>query len=384
MSKKTISETTNPAVTRREFTIALAGLAFLPRLRLRDTSAFQTTVSPEQAKEIYRRSIVIDCLGALYGGNDFSDSRRQQQFAAIKESGLAAINLTVGVGEYDDTKDTIAYWRKEIKDHSSNLLLVEKHADIDRAKRDGRLGIILGFQDGKMLGQDLARVDEFYNLGVRVIQPTYNIANLIGDGCLEKRNAGLSNFGREVVKRMNELGMAVDLSHCGDQTTADAINLSSKPALITHSGCREIFRHPRNKEDRELRAMAERGGVVGIYMMPYLGGTDYATEELLLKHIEHALKVCGENHVGIGTDQTVMPVQETADYLKQMRNVVAARKKAGIAAPGDDRPLHIKELNYPRRLEGVALAMAKRGHSSAVIEKVIGGNFHRVFREIWK
>src|ERR1044071_2858155 len=249
MSKSSISETLNPVISRRGFTIALAGLACLPRFSLRAAAAFQATVSPEQAKEIYRRAIVIDCLGALYGGNDFSDSRRQQQFAAMKESGLTAINLTVGVGEYDDTKDTIAYWRKEIKDHSSNLLLVEKHADIDRAKRDGRLGIILGFQDGKMLGQDLARIDEFYNLGVRVIQPTYNIANLIGDGCPEKRNTGLSNFGREVVKRMNELGLAVDLSHCGDQTTADAISLSSKPALITHSGCREIFRHPRNKED---------------------------------------------------------------------------------------------------------------------------------------
>ena len=380
MSKEPISETLNPVISRRRFAIALAGLAGLPRFTIRAAQ----TVSPEQAKEIYRRSIVIDCLGALFGGYDFPESRRRQQFEAIKESGLTAINLTVGVGEYEDTKETIAYWKKEIKDHPSNFLLVEKHADIDRARREGKLGLILGFQDGKMLGQDLARVDEFYRLGVRVIQPTYNIANLIGDGCLEKRNAGLSNFGREVVKRMNEVGMAVDLSHCGDQTTADAISLSSKPPLITHSGCREIFRHPRNKEDRELRAMAERGGVLGIYMMPYLGGTDYATEELLLKHIEHALKVCGDSHVGIGTDQTVMPVQETPDYIKQMRDVVAARKKAGIAAPGDDRPLHIKELNYPRRLEGVALAMAKRGHSSAVIEKVMGGNFHRAFREIWK
>ena len=379
MSKEQISEAANLIASRRGFTLALASFVCMPRFSF----AFQATVSPEQAKEIYRRSIVIDCLGGLDGGDDFSTSRRQQQFAAIKESGMTAINLTVGVGEYDETKEAIAYWKKEIGNYSSNLLLVEKHSDIDRAKRENRLGIILGFQDGKMLGQDIARVDEFYKLGVRVIQPTYNIANLIGDGCLEKRNAGLSNFGREVVKRMNEIRMALDLSHCGDQTTADAISLSSRPPLITHSGCREVFRHPRNKEDRELRAMAERGGVLGVYMMPYLGGTNYATEELLLKHIEHALKVCGEDHVGIGTDQGVMPIRETPEYIKQLRDVVVARKRAGIAAPGDDRPLHIKELNYPRRLEGVALGLAKRGHSAAVIEKVIGGNFHRVFREIW-
>ncbi|MGA9772217.1 MAG: membrane dipeptidase [Blastocatellia bacterium] len=381
MSNNANSEWANPIISRRGFTLALASLACMPQLSFASQAA--ATISPEQAKEIYRRSIVIDCLCGLDGGDDFSSSRRQQQFQAIKESGLTAINLTVGVGEYTDTKEAIAYWLKEIRNYSSNLLLVEKHADIERAKRENRLGIILGFQDGKMLGQDVMRVDEFFKLGVRIIQPTYNIANLIGDGCLEKRNAGLSNFGREVVRRMGELRMALDLSHCGDQTTTDAIALSSRPALITHSGCREVFRHPRNKEDRELRAMAQRGGVLGIYLMPYLGGTDYATEELLLRHIEHALNVCGKDHVGIGTDQSVMPVLETPEYMKRLRDVVIARKQAGIAAPGDDRPLHIKELNYPRRLEGVAVSMAKRGHSSEVIEKVIGGNFHRVFREIW-
>jgi membrane dipeptidase len=383
MSKKTISETANRIVSRRGFTIALAGLAGLPLVTLRDAFAFQAPVSAEQAKEIYRRSIVIDCLGGLAGSDDFPDSRRRLQLQAVKESGMTAINLTVSVGEYDEAKQAIAYWKEEIKNHPSNFVLVEKQADIGRAKREGKLGIIIGFQDGKMLGQELARVEEFRKLGVRVIQPTYNVANLIGDGCLEKRNAGLSNFGREAVKRMNDLGLAVDLSHCGDQTTADAISLSSKPPLITHSGCRELFRHPRNKEDRELRAMAERGGVVGIYMMPYLGGADYATEEMLLNHVEHALKVCGEDHVGIGTDQAVMPIQETPEYLKRLRETVIARKKAGIAAPGDERPIYIKELNYPRRLEGVAVGLAKRGHSSAVIEKVVGGNFHRAFREIW-
>jgi membrane dipeptidase len=381
---KIISDNQSDTMSRRKFSFALAGLACLPRLKLAGERSFQIAVTAEQAKEIYRRSIVIDCLGGLQGNDDPSDSRDNRQAEAVKGSGLTAINLTVSVGEYEDAKQAIAFWKRQIKARPSWLLLVEKHADIDLAKRDSKLGLIFGFQDGRMLGQDAARVDEFHALGVRVIQPTYNIANLIGDGCLEKRNAGLSNFGRDAIKRMNEVGIAVDLSHCGDQTTADAINISSKPPLITHSGCREVFRHPRNKEDRELRAMAERGGVVGIYMMPYLGGTDYATEDMHLKHIEHALKVCGEDHVGIGTDQPIMPVEETPEYARRMRETVAARKRAGIAAPGDDRPIYIKELNYPRKLEGVAVAMAKRGHSSSVIEKVMGKNFHLAFREIWK
>ena len=235
-----------------------------------------------------------------------------------------------------------------------------------------------------MLEGELDRVDEFYKLGVRIIQLTYNVANLVGDGCLEARNAGLTNFGREVVKRMNAVGMALDLSHCGDKTTAEAIELSTRPPLITHTGCRAIYRHPRNKEDRELRAAAGRGGVIGIYMMPYLGGTGYATEASLLAHIEHALKVCGEDHVGIGTDQHTVPVVESAEYLNTLREVNEWRRKNRVAAPDDERPLYIKELNHPRRLESVALAMARRGHSARVIEKVLGANFLRAFQEIWK
>jgi membrane dipeptidase len=186
---------------------------------------------------------------------------------------------------------------------------------------------------------------------------------------------------------MNALGIAVDLSHCGTRTTATAIAASSRPPLITHSGCREVYRHPRSKEDRELKAMADKGGVLGIYLMPFLGGApgpgQASTGEAVIRHLEHALKVCGVDHVGIGSDMSVSPIEESPEYLKAERAFAAGRKGRGIQAPDEDRPLYIPDLNQPRRLELIAARLAAKGHPSRLVEKVIGGNFHRVFKEIW-
>jgi membrane dipeptidase len=377
-------ERINRLISRRDFTLSLAVAAITPAALRVSAPAAQNSASAERTKQAFAKAIVIDALGALYGGDNMPEERKQEQARMIKESGLTAVNLTVSIGEYDNARAATEYWKNEAASGQSPFLLVEKADDIKRAKQQGKLGLIIGFQDSVMLDIDLDRVDEFHKLGVRVIQLTYNVANLVGDGCLETRNAGLTNFGREVVKRMNALGVALDLSHCGDRTTAEAIELSSRPPLITHTGCRAVYRHPRNKEDRELRAAASRGGVIGIYMMPYLGGTGYATEALFIEHIEHALKVCGEDHVGIGTDQHTVPVVETPQYLRSLRDVIEWRKKNRVAAPDDERPLYIKELNHPRRFETVALAMAHRGHSARVIEKVLGANFLRAFQEIWK
>ena len=235
-----------------------------------------------------------------------------------------------------------------------------------------------------MLERDLARLDVFHRLGVRIIQLTYNDRNLLGDGCLEPGNAGLSAYGRQVVERMNTLGIAVDLSHCGTQTTADGIAASTKPPLITHSGCREVYRHPRSKEDRELKAMADKGGVVGIYFMPFIGqGPGAPTVDMLMRQIDHALKVCGTDHVGIGSDLSTAPIEETPEYLREAKAFVdwprgarhfGAGRIAAALHSGAESP-----AAHRRRGAGGAAA----GQPATVIEKVIGGNFHRAFKEIW-
>ena len=242
----------------------------------------------------------------------------QKQRDAIANSGITAINVTVSADTFEATTRNIALWQGEADRYPTLLSVVRRHDDIARAKKEKTLGLILGFQNTDMLERDLSRLDVYHRLGVRIIQLTYNDRNLVGDGCLEPGDAGVSAFGRQVVDRMNALGLAVDLSHCGTHTTADGIALSKKPPLITHSGCREVYRHPRSKEDRELKAMADKGGVVGIYFMPFIGpGPGAPTVEMLMRQIDHAIKVCGVDHVGIGSDLSTAPIEETPEYLKR-------------------------------------------------------------------
>ena len=233
-----------------------------------------------------------------------------------------------------------ALWTGEVDRYPTLLSIVRRYADMSQAKKDNMLGLILGFQNTEMLERDISRLDVFHRLGVRIIQLTYNDRNIIGDGCLEPGDAGLSAFGRQVVERMNALGIAVDLSHCGTQTTADGIAASTKPPLITHSGCREVYRHPRSKEDRELKAMADKGGVLGIYFMPFIGqGSGAPTVDMLMRQINHALKVCGTDHVGIGSDGVLRPSKKHRNISASTSRSSRAAPRCGISALDESRPL---------------------------------------------
>jgi membrane dipeptidase len=369
------------SITRRQFGAALAAVPLLP-LSPGGASARQS-----EGNTLYERSIVIDAL-ANPGSMNVSWPPRgplsQKQRDAIASSGITAINVTVSADTFEATTRNIALWQGEADRYPTLLSIIRRHGDIARAKKEKTLALILGFQNTEMIERELARLDVFHRLGVRIIQLTYNDRNLLGDGCLEPGDAGLSSLGRQVVAQMNALGIAVDLSHCGTRTTADGIAASTRPPLITHSGCREVYRHPRSKEDRELKAMADKGGVVGIYFMPFIGpGPGAPTIEMLMRQIDHAIKVCGADHVGIGSDLSTTPIDETPEYLREHKTFVEGRAKRGISAPDEERPLFIPELNHPRRIEGVVRAMTQRKYSSDVIEKVIGGNFHRVFKETW-
>jgi membrane dipeptidase len=368
-------------IGRRQFAGAIGAGALAAGWR-----ALAQSPEPDGAG-VYARAIVIDAL-ANPGSMNVSWPPRgplsATQREAIASSGITAINVTVSADTVEATTRNIALWQGEADRYPELLSMVRRHADIGRAKKEGTLGLILGFQNTDMIERDLARLDMFHRLGVRIVQLTYNDRNIVGDGCLEPGDAGLSAYGRQVVERMNALGIAVDLSHCGTRTTADGIAASAKPPLITHSGCREVYRHPRSKEDRELKAMADKGGVIGIYFMPFIGpGPGAPTIEMLLRQIDHAIKVCGADHVGIGSDLSTAPIVETAEYLREHKTFVEGRIARGISAPDEARPLFIPELNHSRRIEGVVRGLQQRKYPAAAIEKVIGGNFHRAFKEIW-
>jgi len=341
----------------------------------------------------YDKALVVDALGSpggsATGTNDAPLSAAE--IADLRASGVTAVNLTVGsVGGgpevFADTFERIGFWEREIDAHPDFLVKIKSAADLDRAKSSGRLGIIYGFQDATPLGEDLNRVKIFSRFGVRIIQLTYNRRNLLGDGCLETANAGLSRFGRQVVETMNELGLLIDLSHCGHRTTTDAITFSKQPVAITHAGCAALSDLPRNKTDEELRLLAKRGGVVGIYLMPFLRTHGQPTSADLIRHVEHAVDVCGEDHVGIGTDGVLSRIELTPEFMKRHRDDVANRRRLGISAPGEEEDVYtfLPDLNGPRKLETLAGQLIARSHSESRVTKILGGNFSRLFREVWR
>lgn len=344
------------------------------------------------AADVYRDAIVIDGLGGL-GNSGTQGPLSERLVQDVRDSGITCVHLTlrpVGTTAPDtaftQTVINIGEMESEIDAHPEVLARIRTAADIAAAKRSGRTGLIYGLQDGVSFETDLNRLDELYRLGLRIVQPTYNRRNLLGDGCLETANAGLSRTGVEAVERMNELGILVDLSHCGRQTAADAIRHSKRPVAFTHTGCAALADLPRNRTDAELRAVAEKGGVAGIYFMPFLNPGIQPTAADVIHHLEHMIEVAGEDHVSIGTDGGISAEVLDQAYKDRFAGFTRERREAGIAAPGESEAgyLFASDLNTPRRLETLATLLSTRGHGDARIEKILGKNLVRVLSETWK
>jgi membrane dipeptidase len=334
----------------------------------------------------YDEATVIDCLASPgYFNYPENPPLNEEMLAHAALSGITAVNLTVGTSTFEGSVQNIARWMREVERYPGALTQIRTAPDLLEAKKTHRLGLIFGFQDTTPFEGELEPIGTFRDLGVRIVQLTYNNRNLVGDGCLEPSNGGLSRYGHSVVERLNELGILVDLSHCSQNTTAEAIQISSRPVAVTHSGCNAVARHPRGKDDAELRALAERGGVMGIYLMPFLTPGRPATAADVLDHLEHAIQVCGEDHVGIGSDLSIAPIDGSEEYWSKHREFVRRRIENDIAAPNEDPDIlfTVQDLNSPRRMDLLADGLSARGHSHGRIEKVLGANWLRLFREVW-
>lgn len=388
----------NDSISRRDFARRVSATAILPSLgaMLPDTDIPRPPAVSAEHESVwpgYDTAIAIDMLatpGPFNVEGMFAKPLSSAMVANARSSGMTAVNVTVngnGVGAtaFEQTVRAVAFWQRELAAHPDVWMQVRSLADLRTAKSSKKLGIILGFQDATMYENDLSRVDLFHDMGVRIVQLTYNVRNLLGDGCLERANAGLSTVGRAVVERLNSLGSLVDLSHCGRQTTMDGIMTSTKPVAITHAGCTAIADVPRNKPDDILKRMADRGGVVGIYLMPFLRVSGQPMAEDFMRHLSHAIDVCGEDHVGVGSDNSITPIDLTPEFRAIHRESIMARRARGISAPGEDPEVFtfVPDINSPRRLDLIADLMAKAGHSSARIEKVIGKNWVRLAGEVW-
>lgn len=372
---------------RREFLAAAASAG--AALALPDSGDAQ---APD-ARHNQTRSIRVDAQGGISGLDERPGGHyiaTAQLTEAIRERRLDLICITVaepgnGVDRFRAAIDGIAFWNRIIAEHRTLFARVDSVPDIHAARAAGKLGVIYDFQDTAPLEGDAERVATFAALGVKLMQLTYNKRNLCGDGCLERDNAGLSDFGREVIARINEAKIVLDLSHAGQKTIAEGIAASKTTPVITHSGCRSLVDNPRNTFDAEMRALANKGGVFGVYLMPFLTTKGQPQRDDLIRHLEHAVNVCGEDHVGIGTDNPLLGFEINDQSRKEQREFYESRAKRGIAAPGEAADVFnmVEGYNDVLRYEHLESDLSRRGWSSTRIEKVLGGNFVRLFGELW-
>jgi len=268
------------------------------------------------------------------------------------------------------------------------LVLVRRAADIEQAHRAGKHGLLLDFQNTTPFGEELDRIDHFRHLGVRMVQLTYNLRNLVGDGCTEAYQGGLSYYGREVVRRLNANRMLVDISHCSEQVGWDALKVSSAPVVVSHSSSKAICYHDRGKSDELARAVADRGGYFGVVVIPgFLSESKEPTLDDFCRHVEHLVSVCGIDHVGIGTDKAG-PGPGT-DSLIEYPTTMPDRRPGTFDWSGFRRDEHRLTPDY--HLNGyenfgdwpnLTVALAKWGFDEDELRKLLGLNFLRVFRDV--
>ena len=324
------------------------------------------------------RSLIMDAMGEL---------RPTYEPALVREmlaSGMDSITVTLcdpkatGAEALELAVDGLTEYDRYVAAHPDLFIKASSVADIDAARRSGRMAVFYLYQNATQFDDDLDRVDLFRRLGLTSCQVTYNDRNLAGVGCLaEGDDGGLTEFGRELVDRMNSVGMLVDLSHANGTTMADTIEHSRMPVIISHTGCDAVYAHARNTTDTILRALADRGGVVGVCQLrPFLTEKKRDNLHAYFDHIDHAVQTAGIDHVGIGSDRDHRVVEMTPEYEAELRS------EEGSLVVSNELPYFIDELNGPRRMEVVWSGLEARGYSDGDIEKIMGLNLRRLYAEV--
>lgn len=325
--------------------------------------------------KIYAQAVVIDGLLIPRGWDEDS-------FIALKKSGYTGFNASLPSYSLKAALQAMSEWTDRIEANSEKLLHATTADDFLKAKKEGKTGVMYGFQNSTMIENSVENLEVLYQAGTRWIQLTYNQRNLIGDGCTERTNVGLSDFGVEVVEKMNSMGIVVDLSHCGRETTNDGIQFSKKGVSFNHSMCESLYpNHPRSKTDEQIKAMADKGGMMGIICLGYMIGPDPGGEttlETYVDHIDHAVKIAGIDHIGVAAD---FPIQGLNANGATKENWYIPRLTRFKPSYNVKWPPWIPELDQPERFKHVARAMDKRGYRTSEIEKILGENWLRYFRE---
>lgn len=387
------------------------------------------SLTPDEARQLHRQALVIDSQQPPATTGFLFTARMRTALADLAQRGFTredaspimvdmatdelitsadaravyvgfwrASGVTVACASYSGTEPMtrafeivnrrIARAHAVVEALGGEMVLIRTAADIEQAYRSGCLGLVLDFQNTTPYGEELDRVEHFRSLGVRMVQLTYNLRNLVGDGCTETYQAGLSTFGREVVRRLNAARTLVDVSHCSEQVGWDALSISSAPVVVSHSTSKAICQHDRGKTDELARAVAERGGYFGVVVIPgFIAQVKEPTLDDFCRHVEHLVNVCGVDHVGIGTDKagpgpgTDSMVEYPATMPKRRSNAfdwTGFRDEEHRLTPDYHLNGYEKFSDWPN----LTVALARWGFNEEELRKLLGLNFLRVFRDV--
>ena len=373
--------------TRRDFLAAAIAVPMINRGRF-TLVPWNSTEYTARCLGLVERALVIDMLSPLTLNfplmgkwNANPELFSAADFERFRSSGINIFHTAVGTGgpdAYDSTYQFIANWNGFLAGNDRSFMRIDSVADFGAVKGSGKIGIMLGVQNSEHFRRP-GDVNTFYAMGQRVSQLTYNSRNLIGNGSTERRDEGLSDFGVSIVDRMNTVGMAVDVSHCGDQTSLDAFEASKKPVLVTHSNARALNPgHPRCKPDSVIKAVGKAGSVMGITgVRNFVKGAEPTTIEDLLNHFDYVAKMIGVDHVGVGSDIDLdgyddMPPEDYKRLKASYKSNYAFRDK-----------IDIDEVAHPKRMYDLTDGLIRRKYTDDQILGILGGNFRRVLSEIW-
>ncbi len=378
--------------SRRQFvTLTAASVAASPFINLGSYRLFAASkaVYSDRAITLVNESLVMDMLSlldmtrlfsALANGTDPLKFSREE-ILAIRESGIDVFHPATGMGGPGvqlDVMNHMAAYNGLVAEHPDLLMRIDSVADIDAVRHNNKTGILLGIQNSDHF-KTAGDVKRYYFAGQRISQLTYNTQNMIASGSTDRIDGGISDYGQSIVTAMNEIGMAVDVSHCGDQTSLDAFELSAKPVLITHSNCRALTPgHPRCKTDELIRLMASKGSAMGVTAVRnFVRNDEPTTIEHYIDHIDHIVKLVGIEHVGIGTDS------DLAGYDALPTEIYEQLRASYKSSYGFRDKLDIEGLDHPKKMYDLTEALIRRGYSDDNIRAILGENFRRVLGDIW-
>jgi len=384
MTGKTKSTITRRGILQSAAAVTALGVG-LPMINRGSYQALAASPKKYSAKtmRVVERSLVIDMLAPLkidFSPEAYAKRLTDEDAEMFRTCGINAFHNSIGTGGpqvVEETLQFIAAWQGYAGRNSHVFSLVGTAGDLDRAKAERKVAVIMGVQNADHF-RTAADVKSYYQLGQRCAQLTYNSQNLIGSGSTERVDGGITDFGEEIIKAMNEVGMLIDVSHCGERTTLDAIELSPKPIAITHSNCRALFDHPRLKTDEAIRKLAAKGGVMGITgVRMFVRDREPTTLEHIVDHIDHVVQLVGIEHVGIGSDSDLNGYDDMPpDQLKRLRGSYKA-------SYGFRDKLDIEGFDHPQKVFDLTEALFRRGYSEQNITAVLGGNFRRLLGSTW-